>query len=125
MTTAMSQQLTTVRTVSGIDIVAGIWLIAAPFILGYSSLTNALWNDVAIGVVVGVLSVIRVSNQGIHNTVTSWLSVIAGVWLIASPFIIGYSVISATAMANDIILGVIVAVFALSGALLNPSDTIM
>jgi hypothetical protein len=36
--------------------VCALWLVAAPFILGYSETTTALWNDVAVGVVTLVLA---------------------------------------------------------------------
>lgn len=31
---------------------AGLWLFGAPFILGYSSIPNALWNDIILGLIV-------------------------------------------------------------------------
>ena len=34
-----------------------MWLILAPFILGYSAVTAALWSDIVAGVVILVLSV--------------------------------------------------------------------
>lgn len=46
------------------------------------------------------------SNQ---NSWLSWLVFIAGLWLIISPFILGYSG-SGTAASNDIIVGIVVAV---------------
>ncbi|MCL6450535.1 MAG: SPW repeat protein [Acetobacteraceae bacterium] len=39
-----------------IPMVLGLWLIAAPFVLGYSRLTTALWNDVIVGIVVAATS---------------------------------------------------------------------
>lgn len=119
MAITMPQQITTVRTVSGIDILAGLWLIVAPFILGYSDVTVALWNAIITGLVVIGLSVARETKEGIHHTSTSWLNVIAGLWLIASPFTLGYANISA-AVTNDVILGIIIAALALAGALIHP-----
>lgn len=37
----------------------GIWAIVAPFGLGYSSTTNAMTNDVATGVIVLALAIVR------------------------------------------------------------------
>jgi hypothetical protein len=31
---------------SGINILFGIWLVLAPFILGYNQLQVAMWNDI-------------------------------------------------------------------------------
>ena len=38
------------------DILFGIWLILAPFILGYASLQVAMWNDILLGVLVLALA---------------------------------------------------------------------
>ena len=40
-----------------ITAVLGLWLVLAPFILGYSLVVAALWNDMVGGVVVLALSV--------------------------------------------------------------------
>jgi len=37
-----------------VNILAGIWLILAPFLLGYRSVMAARWNDMVIGVIVVV-----------------------------------------------------------------------
>ena len=34
------------------NVILGIWLICAPFILGYSSSAGALWNDILLGILV-------------------------------------------------------------------------
>ncbi|MCL6560244.1 MAG: SPW repeat protein [Firmicutes bacterium] len=39
-----------------IGIILGIWLIIAPFALGYQNITNAMWNDIILGVLVAVSS---------------------------------------------------------------------
>lgn len=33
-------------------VIAGIWLILAPFILGYSANVAALWNDIILGLAI-------------------------------------------------------------------------
>jgi len=35
-----------------IGIILGIWLIIAPFVLRYQNITNAMWNDIILGVLV-------------------------------------------------------------------------
>ena len=34
-------------------LIFGIWMICAPFILGYSGTAGALWNDIIMGLLVG------------------------------------------------------------------------
>ncbi len=36
--------------------VAGLWVVVAPSMLGYSSVTAALWNDLIVGVAVALLA---------------------------------------------------------------------
>lgn len=37
-----------------INFVIGVWLILAPFILGFSHQTGAMWNHIIVGVIIGV-----------------------------------------------------------------------
>jgi len=37
-------------------IILGIWLIIAPFLLGYQHITSAMWNDIILGVLVALTS---------------------------------------------------------------------
>lgn len=102
-------------TASGLNVLAGIWLIIAPFVLGYT-LSTPTTNDIWVGIVVGVLALIRVFTP-MRAMWLSWVNIVLGIWVIISPFVLGYSYY-ATARWNDIILGIIVAVLAIwsSGA---------
>ncbi|MGA7270059.1 MAG: SPW repeat protein, partial [Acidimicrobiia bacterium] len=51
--------------VSWTNLVLGVWLLLAPFVIGYWSTTAALWNDVILGLIVAVLAATSVvSSQG-------------------------------------------------------------
>ena len=50
-------ELVTFKWLDWINGVAGIWLIVAPFILGYANITAAMWNDIIVGAVVAVLAI--------------------------------------------------------------------
>lgn len=39
-----------------LGVVFGIWLIIAPFVLRYQHVTNAMWNDIILGILVAVVS---------------------------------------------------------------------
>lgn len=92
---------------SWLTILAAIWLIIAPFVLGYLNAT-ARTNDLWLGIIVGVLAVIRLVT---HAAWAGWLNVIAGIWLIIAPFVLRYP--GTTELWNDVILGILVAAFAL------------
>ena len=48
--------------VSWIQILAGLWLILAPFILGYSGTPRG--NDIVLGLIVGILAIIALASPG-------------------------------------------------------------
>lgn len=47
-----------------IFVLAGIWLIIAPFVIGYSSTVSALWNDIVVGIIVAVVAIFGYSQKG-------------------------------------------------------------
>jgi hypothetical protein len=53
---ALTTQIGTARTLDWLAVVAGAWLVLASFILGNPIISPGLWNDVAVGVIVVILS---------------------------------------------------------------------
>lgn len=45
-----------------IFIILGVWLIIAPFIISYS-FSNAFWNDILVGIILIIISVLFYSNE--------------------------------------------------------------
>jgi membrane-bound ClpP family serine protease len=106
---ARTNERTTLRSLSGVNFLAGLWLLAAPFVLGYSATVTARNNDLLLGTIIVVLAVI-----GLSMTEESWsrvLNIIAGLWLIVAPFILGYASVT-TATWNSIVVGLVVLAFA-------------
>ncbi len=97
----------TVAIASGSNLVLGLWLIVAPFALGYSNLGRALWDDVVIGVAVAVFAGIRVTGGGYRMPSLSWMNAAIGAWLACAPWILNYSS-KGSAAANDLTVGLIV-----------------
>ena len=114
-----SEARETVHWSSGINIIAGIWLIIAPFALSYSDIDQAVWNDVIIGIAVFILAIVRTGNPLKYEPV-GWVNIVLGIWLIIAPFVLGYTAEAVTvgetngmaALWNDIILGIIIVVLA-------------
>lgn len=94
------------KTSSSLNLIAGIWLIVAPFVLGYVG-TTAQTNDIVLGIVVGAIALIRLFRV-YRAAWLNWVNILAGLWLIIAPFVLAYTTIAP--MWNDIILGVIVVV---------------
>ena len=130
MATTIQRIRQTVQWTSGINIVAGLWLIIAPFVLGYVDIRAALWNDIVVGIIVAAFAVARVARP-LMNPSLSWINAVLGLWLIVAPFALGYGrgvdaeALAAegfvgaapTAMWNDIIVGVIILVLGAWSAL--------
>lgn len=120
MATTLESIRETVRWTSGINLVAGLWLISAPFVLGYAYITNnALWNDIIVGIVVAAIAAVRVAGPLRHAAV-SWINAALGAWLIVAPFVLTYSAQAAalaeqgdasgarSAATNDVLVGLVV-----------------
>ncbi len=96
-----------------INFLAGIWLILAPFILAYSSVRSALWNDIILGALILVFAAVGMSANNISWS--RWLNLLFGIWVFFAPFILSYSA-TGRALWNDIILGLIVVIMSLFGS---------
>jgi len=101
----------TVAAASGLNILAGIWLIIAPFVLGYSG-GDPYWNDIVCGAITGVIALARFAGA-YRASWLSWVNALIGVWIFVGGFRIDDTT---TASTNDIILGAIAFVLALVSA---------
>lgn len=90
-------------------LILGVWLILSPWFLGYSDEAMAMWNAVILGIVAGALALWH----GYGGPVwTAWINVLAGVWLILSPWILGFSTLT-NAMVNAVVVGLLLGATAL------------
>jgi SPW repeat-containing protein len=100
-----------VATARGLSLIAGIWLIIAPFVLGYGG-GDPTWNDIVFGAIVAILALAGISGLWRHPAL-SYATALIGAWIFASAFWLDSS---ATAAWNDVILGLIVFVLAIISA---------
>jgi hypothetical protein len=91
--------------ISSVLMLAGVWLILAPYLLGYVS-QEAATSDILSGIAVGVLASIG-ALAATRSRATAWLSLAVGVWLLLAPFVLGYTA-EQTPFWNDIIMGAVV-----------------
>ncbi len=104
-----------VLTASGLTIIAGLWLILSPFILGFTMLRSSMWNAVIVGIVIAALAAMRLYGARRHSWL-SWVIAALGVWLILTPFF--YQVTDNTRVLwNFAIMGVIVTLLGVWSAL--------
>ena len=112
VTNRLSNGVESARTASILNILAGIWLIIAPFWMGFWHMPAALWNNLIVGIVVGVLALIRASYPA-ENVVLSWINLILGIWLIVAPTVFPNNY-PAVPVRMDVILGIIIGLLSLS-----------
>jgi SPW repeat-containing protein len=88
----------------------GLWVFVAPWVLQQSATAGdgAVWNSWIVGVAVAALAL---AAMFAFNVWEEWVTVGLGVWLLASPWILGFS---STALMtwNAVILGVLIAAMA-------------
>lgn len=122
----------TVRWTSGSILLAGIWLVGAPFAFGYAALPGAFWNDIIIGIALVVLTLFRIGAP-LRYWELARIDAILGVWLMLAAFVLGdaaeeattgaaamadgtlAAVVAEIAYLNDVILGIGVLVLAVWG----------
>ena len=88
---------------SGLNVLAGAWLVIAPWVLGYWT-SDPRWNDVACGAAIALLAVIRLAGA-FRASWLSWINALIGAWVFIAAFTIDRS---ATAAWNDAIVGAVV-----------------
>lgn len=101
------EHLAQAQTASGLALVVGIWLIISPFILNYAA-SQAFWSQIITGIVIGVMAIGRMVEPRVSWM--GWINVIAGIWLIISPFILAYA--TPAAYWNSVIFGVVTLILA-------------
>lgn len=97
-------------------LVGGIWLFVAPWVLGTNTELAASWNEWVLGVLVFALAWWALAQP--NHRVIEWPQAVLGVWLIVSPWIVGFTGVTAAAW-NTVLVGagvVILAGWALAAA---------
>jgi len=93
-----------------INLAVGLWLFLSAWMVP-AAMTASRANDLFFGVAIFALSVIRVSVR--HRTgLASWLSALAGLWLIVAPFALRYELTGQK--LNSVIVGAVVAILAIA-----------
>ncbi len=95
-----------IKWASGLNIIAGIWLVISPWIFAYATGAGE-WNSIIVGIIVAVLAAIRAF--GAYDAAwMSWVNVVLGIWVVIAPFVFGYATFPGR-MWNNIIVGIIIA----------------
>lgn len=99
-------ELQRARWASAGNVLAGLWLILAPFVLNFEGADAAQWNHIIVGAAVLILAAIRAFDPDERESL-SWMNVVLGLWMIVSPFLLGYANVN-DAQTNSLIVGVVI-----------------
>jgi hypothetical protein len=91
-----------------VSVLVGIWLIASPWVLGFSGPLQAVGGFVALGV---LLAICAVTEMFIPEPWEEWSELLLGLWLIGSPWVLEFTQVQAAAQ-NAVTCGTIVCVMA-------------
>lgn len=98
------------RIPSDLNVVLGLWLVAAPFLLGYAFFAPAMWNSIVVGVAVAAMAAWRAFGHA--GAWAAWGNLFLGAWLMVSPWMYDYTALNA-AVLNDVLVGGAIAILAL------------
>lgn len=91
------------------NLVFGLWLLISPWVLAYRMEASATWNAVIVGALIVAVALFELFRIRAWE---EWTSVALGVWLLISPWLLGFSAVG-SAMWTAVIVGLAVAVLAL------------
>lgn len=109
------EQRNRTKTADGWSIAAGLWLVASPYVLGFSGMTIGT-NTLVLGALVAAVALFHMLYREGESGL-DWLNVVFGVWLVAAPFFMGAAGVSSVPMWNSIVSGIVVGSLALWASL--------
>lgn len=109
--------MATKRWQDGVNVLLGVWLFVSPFALGYADHQYASWNAYVMGAAIVVFAAVAAYLPGAWEEM---LNAVFGVWLVLSPYVLGFAAQTAIAF-HTVVLGVLVTAFAV-GALFSDED---
>lgn len=98
----------------------GVWLILGPFYFRFGTVQSHA-NEVLIGFFTMVFSMYRIGHSLERSAWVNYLNAVMGAWLVASPFIYGYSGLAGPT-TNEIVVGAAMIVLAAISFLLGQRD---
>jgi hypothetical protein len=88
-----------------VNLALAICLFVSPWVVGFAAEIQPAWNAWIVGIALGVLAVAALSAFAEWE---EWANLVLGVWLIVSPWLLGFAV-NVNAMWTHVIVGVLVA----------------
>ena len=92
-----------------VNLVLGLWILAAPWVLQFEHDANPTRNAVIMGILIAVAALLALYRLMAWE---EWANVVLGAWLVISPWVLGFSSLTA-AVWNAVVVGAIIAALAL------------
>lgn len=108
-----------VRVLSGINLVLGLWLIIAPWVLHFGNAWIS-WDTSIAGIVIAIFAWARLSGSW-GTTWLSWVNAVLGIWVAISPWV--FATHSTVTYWNDVAVGIAIFILATWSALTTGSRT--
>jgi hypothetical protein len=87
------------------NLALAVLLFISPWVLGFSTERDPAGNAWVSGIVIGALAI---GALGAFREWEEWLNLLAGIWVVAAPWVIGFTAIT-YAMWAHVLLGLLVA----------------
>jgi hypothetical protein len=72
------------------NLLLGVWLMVSPWVLAYTDTPFAVWNAYVLGAIIAVAAAAAL--VAFHEW-EEWVSMVLGLWLIASPWVLGFATV--------------------------------
>ncbi len=102
-----------------VNLIAGILLFIAPWVLGYAANTTAAWDSWILGALIAIFAFIGLMSRAVGDW-TQWIAGICGILAFISPWVLGFANVSGAFWAS-LILGAVAVVVAAIGIFVRPS----
>ena len=102
-----------IRWVSGLDVLAGVWLLCSAFFIppgGGPEAGGVFWNFLIVGALVSLMALVR-AGGAYRQAWLSWGNLLLGAWVVISPWALGYAMHEASVW-NAILTGGVIVVLA-------------
>ena len=86
-----------------VTLILGVWLIASPWLLSFSTMHVPSYNAWIVGIVLAVLSIAALARV---QPWEEWINMLLGIWLLISPWVLGFST-NSTVTWNAVIVGIL------------------
>jgi Na+-translocating ferredoxin:NAD+ oxidoreductase RnfD subunit len=104
-----------------LTLIIGLFLVVAPWLLGFDTNTTATWTSVILGAVLAFVSGYKATIRDTTNWVY-WVAAVAGIAAVLAPWVFGFTTLTTAAWAIIIAgtLALVLAIYQIFGVTQEP-----